>query len=279
MSRIARALMPGGYLFLGHAETLRGLSQDFHLQHTHGTFYYRLRTALEPDEVLARSVPAPGAVTLPSLPELVEAADTWVEIIAHAADRIRVLSDAPGGTRVSRPNLARPGAATAWDLGRSLELLKKERFADALELVQTLPPESARDPEVLLLRAVLFTHSGQLACAEAVCAELLQLDELNGGAYYLLALCREGAGDPSGAVEQNRTAVYLDPSFAMPRLHLGLLARRAGDHSAARPEFEQALFLLQREDASRLLMFGGGFGREALIDLCRSELVACGGRP
>jgi chemotaxis protein methyltransferase CheR len=65
----------------------------------------------------------------------------------------------------------------------------------------------------------------------------------------------------------------------MPRLHLGFLARRAGDHSAARPEFEQALFLLQREDASRLLMFGGGFGREALIDLCRSELVACGGRP
>ncbi len=279
MRRIARALMPGGYLFLGHAETLRGLSQDFHLQHTHGTFYYRRRTALEPDETLVGSAPAPGAVTLPSLPELVEAADTWVEIIARAADRIRVLTDAPGGARASSAVLARPGAATAWDLGRSLELLEKERFADALELVQTLPPESARDPEVLLLRAVLLTHSGQLARAEAVCAELLQLDELNAGAYYLLALCREGAGDASVAVEQNRTAVYLDPSFAMPRLHLGFLARRAGDHSAARPEFEQALLLLQREDASRLLMFGGGFGREALINLCRSELIACGGRP
>jgi chemotaxis protein methyltransferase CheR len=65
----------------------------------------------------------------------------------------------------------------------------------------------------------------------------------------------------------------------MPRLHLGLLARRVGDDAAARLEFEQALLLLQREDASRLLLFGGGFGRQALIDLCRAELIACGGRP
>ena len=30
-------------------------------------------------------------------------------------------------------------------------------------------------------------------------------------------------------------AAYLDPTFAMPRLHLGLLARRAGDEEASLP--------------------------------------------
>ncbi|MGH3087155.1 MAG: CheR family methyltransferase, partial [Gammaproteobacteria bacterium] len=68
-----------------------------------------------------------------------------------------------------------------------------------------------------------------------------------------------------------------DPTFAMPRLHLGLLARRAGDREAARRELAQALSLLQREEASRLLLFGGGFVREALVALCRAELVAAGG--
>jgi chemotaxis protein methyltransferase CheR len=37
IDRIARSIVPGGYLFLGHAETLRGLSQDFHLLHSHDT--------------------------------------------------------------------------------------------------------------------------------------------------------------------------------------------------------------------------------------------------
>ena len=95
----------------------------------------------------------------------------------------------------------------------------------------------------------------------------------------MLALCRENNGDRDRAVERFRVAVYLDPTFAMPRLHLGLLARRVGDRDAARRELGQALVLLKREDASRLLLFGGGFSRTALIALCQSALLECGDRP
>jgi chemotaxis protein methyltransferase CheR len=112
-----------------------------------------------------------------------------------------------------------------------------------------------------------------------VCRRLLKIDELNSGAHYVLALCREGARDQPAAANHDQVAVYLDPAFAMPRLHLGLLARRAGDSGTARRELAQALALLQREDASRLLLFGGGFNREALLGLCRAELIACGGKP
>ena len=90
-------------------------------------------------------------------------------------------------------------------------------------------------------------------------------------------LCREGAGDRRGAVDRDQAAAYLDPTFAMPRMHLGLLARRAGEYATVRREMAQALDLLQREDASRLLLFGGGFNRETLLALCRAELHACGG--
>ena len=62
----------------------------------------------------------------------------------------------------------------------------------------------------------------------------------------------------------------------MPRLHLGLLARRADDHRSARRELGWALILLRREDASRLLLFGGGFNRDALMALCELALRACG---
>jgi chemotaxis protein methyltransferase CheR len=268
-------LKPGGYLFLGHAETLRGLSNDFHLRHTHQTFYYQRRPS---DELvkgqLARG-PSTTAPDLPTLVDLVNGADSWVEAIRRASERIEALTS-PKQTQVVRTIAA---AKPAWDISLALELLRQERFAEALELVDAFPPESQHDPGVLLLRAVLLTHSSQFAKAEQVCQRLLELDELNGGAHYLLALCREGSGDRAASTAHDLIAVYLDPAFAMPRLHLGLLARRAGDRAAARRELGQALVLLQREDASRLLMFGGGFGRHALVALCRAELLACGGRP
>jgi len=280
VGRIARALVPGGYLFLGHAETLRGLSQDFHLRHTHSTFYYQLKTAAERSAGPEAATAALSTLPSPApLPALVGESESWVDTIRRAADRIQALADGPSPPDRSGHSAGVEAAKPAWDLSGSRELLRQERFGAALELLQALPPESAGDPEVLLLRAALLAHSGQLARAEALSRELIERDELNSGGHYVLALCREGAGDRAAAVEHDRIASYLDPSFAMPRLHLGLLARRDGDPAAASRAFEEALALLQKEDASRMLLFGGGFSRGALIALCRAQIAACGGRP
>jgi chemotaxis protein methyltransferase CheR len=274
VSRIARALTPSGYLFLGHAETLRGLSNDFHLCHTHGTFYYqRKEDGVERfHEARLSSVPLEAAEPAPPVTAAPIVSDAWIAAIQHSAERIRFLTkaseDPPSG---SEPHIH------AWDLTLPLELLRKEEFAGALNLLRTFPAGSARDPDVLLLRAVLLTHSGELSDAEECCQLLLGMNEMNPGARYVLALCREGARDYDGAIDHDQAAAYLDPGFSMPHLHLGLLARRAGQRETARRELRHALTLLSQEDASRLLLFGGGFSRSALQALCQSELVACGG--
>ncbi len=271
VARIWQSLARGGYLFLGHAETLRGLSQDFHLCHSHESFYYQRREAQDP--VARDMAPQNGGALVQGQPllALVQGADTWVDVIGRAAERIHALS--------RRPDLPKGTAESGWDLGQSLDLLQKERFSEALDRVSGFPPESAQDPDVLLLKAVLLSHSSQFAAAEETCRKLLALDELNAGAHFVLALCREGVGDRAGAAEYDKTAIYLDPGFAMPRLHLGLLAKRMGDKEMSRRELGQALLLFQGEDSSRLLLFGGGFGREALLSLCKTELDARGGRP
>ncbi len=130
------------------------------------------------------------------------------------------------------------------------------------------------DGDTLLLKAVNASHDGRLDEAEALCRTLLAGDEMSAGAHYVLALCCEGRGDAANAFEHDRIAAYLDPGFAMPRLHMGLSLRRVGQRAAARAELEAAATLLQLEDPARVLLFGGGFLREALIALCRAELAA-----
>lgn len=302
IDRLTRSLVPGGYLFLGHAETMRGLSSDYHLRHTHATFYYQRREDGERlDEPCLSEVDAGWPASPPSVPlsaSLSHSAlppatsvpglgdDSWVETIRRASERIARLSSG-GAADEAAPfvsalasSLASPPSAPAgppWTLAPTVELIGQERFDEARAALTAAPAGAADTADVLLLRAVLLTHGGDLAAAEKVCARVLELDELSAGAHYLSALCREQEGDRRGAAEHDQVAAYLDPAFAMPRLHLGLLARRSGDMAVARRALEEALGLLEREDPSRLLLFAGGFGREALITLCRAELASCGG--
>ena len=274
VARIARSLAPGGYLFLGHTETLRGLSHGFHLRHTQGAFYYQRKDEAE----AARYVDAVAAtqsktgISSPALAAALEAADSWVEAVGQAAQRIHALT-ASGATPTQRMAI---GQSSALPRGRAFNMVREERYAEALGQVRAWHDRDARDAEDLLLHAVLLVQSGHIAQAEEMSRRLLALDDLNPGAHYVLALCREGASDPLGAAQHDEAAAYLDPDFAMPRLHLALLARRAGDRDTQRRERAQALALLNREDPSRLLLFGGGFGRDALMAWCRAELRACG---
>jgi chemotaxis protein methyltransferase CheR len=272
VAKFARSLAPGGFLFLGHAETLRGISQDFHLRHSHDAFYYQRRDGADAPGM------APTAVQLHA-PPLDVGSLSWAEVIQGASDRIAKLERQSTPPRPVANAQALAGAVdqSVWDLRPAVEMLRQERFVDAMDLLQALPAGSSTDADAQILRAVLFTNSGKLTEAERVCQQMLATDELNAGAHYLLALCREHAGDRTSALNHDQAAIHLDAGFVMPHLHLGLLARRAGENDRARAELGRALALLPREDASRILLFGGGFAREALIALCRSELRACGG--
>jgi chemotaxis protein methyltransferase CheR len=270
VARMAEALAPGGFLFLGHAETLRGISNDFHLHHTHGTFYYERKHAGAEGPCRPHPPPARPARLRPSPDDY-----SWFHRIAEASERVTAIV-------TSKPE-NRPAPETAstlgWDPAPAFDLLRRECFGEALHYVRTSLAGMEPDADALLLEAALLAHSRQIADAQDVCHRLLLRDELNAGAHYVLGLCREHAADTEGAREHYQVAAYLDAGFAMPRLHLGLLARRNGDHDTARRELAQALALLRREEPSRLLLFGGGFNREALAALCRTSLRSCGGRP
>jgi chemotaxis protein methyltransferase CheR len=282
IARIAQSLAPGGFLFLGHAETLRGISDAFHLRHTHETFYYQRKENIDiafrrPVKMIVGSIGAEGsgAILGGSFNGAAAMAGNaaWFDSIRAASERVAALV---GGPMQAAPA---PVPARPFDLAPALDLLRQERFAEALDCVRGGRPESEKDADVLLLEATLLAHSGQFAAADAACLRLLAIDEFNAGAHYVLALCRAHAGDRARAGEHDRVAAHLDPAFAMPRLHLGLMARQAGERDAARRELAQALVLLQREEASRVLLFGGGFNRAALIALCESALRESGGRP
>jgi chemotaxis protein methyltransferase CheR len=281
VERLALALLPGGFLFLGHADSLRGTRQNLRLCHTHETFYYQ--RYLEGDVAPTASLtPIQSIADVPMTPELTPRSDTWFEAIHQASERVVALTSgreppepaASTATTVTNDNPARRNEGSS--LEAIIALVERERFAEALASLQALPASSSQRPEALLLGCVILTNTGKHTEAETACKRLLALDGQHAGAHYLMALCREHARDLGDAILHDQAAVYRDPSFAMPHLHLGLMAKRRGERALARRELSQALVLLEREDSARLRLFGGGFSRDGLTRLCSAELSDIG---
>jgi len=244
IGRLVRSLTPGGYLFLGHAETLRERPFELELCHSHGTFYYR------------RGGP-PIQLSPPA------ARTEWIDDIARASQRVSSLV-----TTALAPTPTAPGDP----LAAIRTLLGEERFAEATDALAQLPAAIARDREAQLYGAIVDAHTGAAARAEATCRELLVVAPLEARAHYLLALCRSGE-DVLGAEHHAREALALAPRFAMASIQLAFLLRRAGAREQAAAELVRAIALIEIEDPDRLALFSGGFSRTALIELCRGELA------
>ncbi|GIE31371.1 protein-glutamate O-methyltransferase [Actinoplanes italicus] len=225
--RMTRALADGGFLFLGHTDSLGSRPEGLELCHSDGTVYYRRQ--------------APARTPEPS-----------------PAPRLTVAAPAAAPRR----------PAGADPLQRALALMREDRFADALDAIGT------RD---VLPRGVLLAQVGRIDEARDTAHRLLHTGGPQADAHHLLGVCHE-LDCAEKAVGQYRLAAYLDPRFAMPRLRMGLLARRRGDDRGAAEHLEAATELLTTEDEDRIVLFGGGFGRLALTMLCRTELDSCGVR-
>ena len=271
VERIARAMARGGFLFLGHAETLRGISRQFHLRHSHETFYYERDTAKGGPARNAPRWDLSETERTATAGSGIPVTDTsWVESIRRASERVTRLTAPPPPVPASTQSIAPPPPVAR----AVLDMIREERFDEALDLLGAPSPSDGRSQ---MLRAIVLTNASRHREAEEACATVLAHDEFSAGAHYLLALCREHASDFEGARKHDRVAAYLDASFAMPHLHLGLLDRRAGRSEHAAREFQRALELFEGEDGSRILLFGGGFNREALSLLCKREIALCGG--
>jgi chemotaxis protein methyltransferase CheR len=250
VSRMTRSLAPGGHLFLGHADTLHDLSDDYTLRHDGGAFYYQRRE---------HSQQTPRAHS--------EERRRIAERARAAADRLR----APGPS--AAPSAAPPPVPFS-ALAQARQFLREERYGAALDVIGQISEDPQDSVPAQLLRAAILTQQGNTRAAEGACRDILARDSTCAGAHHLLALCRDHAHDTDAAITHDCMAAQLDHTFAMPRLHLGIMARRAGREKSARRELNAALLLLNGETDERILLFGGGFRRDGLITMCRSELEA-----
>ena len=237
MQRLHRTLRDGGYLFLGHSETLWQVSQDFRLvalgSGSDAAFVYRRFD--RPDPV------GPESVTAPGVPE-----------------RRSILPD-------------RRTLQTGPPEGRD-QLRVRPRRTIPPPTVTAAAPESAGREEVAGVTAARVRHAlreGRYDDAVRLAGLLIDALPLEAEAFYLRGLALVSGGQDAAALVDLRKAVYLDPAAGLAHFLLAGALARTGAAAAAAREFAAAADALTLRPPSADTDELGGRSVQELAALCR----------
>jgi len=198
MQRLHKSLRDGGYLFLGHAETLWQITDAFSLVSLGDAFVYRR--------------PAPGSERRAVLPDR----RTEDEPRPTRADRRRSVEDrrrlAPGRWR---PRLAVPATPppapvapppVADPLAAVTAAVEAGRYAEAADLAAEVTTADPLRAKAYYLHGLALTNLGQDADAMVVLRKAVYLAPQDGYAHFLLAGALERRGEQVAAARSYRAA-------------------------------------------------------------------------
>jgi chemotaxis protein methyltransferase CheR len=245
VSRLRRALRPGGYLFLGHAETLGAGFLDFVRCQHHGGTYYRADGQDSADSTTpeftqqdeSKNKPQfilfgktnDNSLLLPSMPQ-----DEKEKSGIFLADKVNNKTTSPKNTATTTP----PTMTTEQLLDQGFSLADQGRLDEAL----------------------------------ALCRQVLRVDDLSPRGYFLRGLIRDQLGQSGLAAEDFQRVILLDLKAVMAHYHLANVYRRSGRKAEALRSLQTALRLLTRMGDEDAIADAKDWTVSGLQERCRAEL-------
>ncbi len=253
------SLNPGGYLFIGHSETLSSISDEFEPVEVGGVFLYR-----KPKAKRLFAISRPRATTAPE--------GRAADVAGVPPTRVRRKAPAP-----EAPPPAEVASALSTDeliarARRSLEHGHPERVLEDVASILETDPNNA---EAHLLSAYVHADSGDYVQALEACHRALSINPLLPVARYILGIIHQRQGDPVRAVSELKKTIYIDADFALAHLNLANIYKAQRKWEDAAREYENALRALYKSPDGAWTEFLGGFKVDLLAKTCERSLLEC----
>jgi chemotaxis protein methyltransferase CheR len=263
------SLNPGGYLFIGHSESLTPICDRFETVEVDGVFLYRkprARRHVSFDEVLAaRQRRKPASVS------------EWPGRESRSDDSV---SDAAAGATQSELAVSRveeaARATVAERVSQAYRLLEEGRPTEAREVADAALALDPVSTEALIVRAYTHADDGDLDAALVEARRVLEIDPLVASAYYILGLIHQRQGDQDAALDAFRRTVYVDGDFVLAHFNLANLYKSRGALEEACREYRNTRAALEASPAGSWTAFLGGFQTDLLVQTCERSLIECG---
>jgi chemotaxis protein methyltransferase CheR len=230
LEHFLRALVPGGYLFLGYSESLFRLFDGFELTEVAGAFLYRK------PEAGARPPPPPPrpSQAVPSSPPPVR--HLGLPVPPRPSGRPQPLP-----TPVPRPVAPSERLAPQEFLDGAVALFAEGRFGAARELLERHLEQGGEDLSVRLTLANLYGVLRQPDRATACYQAALAFEPLSAEAHLFFGIHLLAVGEVEGASLELSRSLFLDPDLALAHYWLGRCREAQRDPQRARLAYRNAI--------------------------------------
>lgn len=243
---LRETLSPGGYLLLGHAESLWQMSDGFALVEHERAFCYRK---------MPRRGSSPAATEITSVAQGFSPAKTSV---------------APGTSVAQGFNPVTDDARTQYDA--CLAAFRAGDWETAESALSALLASAPTFVPGLLLLGGLYAHRGRFDDAVGQAETVLKVSDLEPRAHLLLGMVAARRQRQDEALQSLRRALYLDDSLALGHFWLGNLYRERGDVVRACHEYENVVRDWERHTLELTEEFASDLTAEQLVGFCSDTL-------
>lgn len=277
------SLNPGGYLFIGHSETLTSISDRFEPVEVGGVFLYRKpvpRRLFSFDDVVASRGVTPVRKPRTRTADLSREQSGSGSGSSQGRGRLKSsetrVPPAPpkpsAGPRVATEAKAEATALVA-EAHKSLE---RGEPGAARQLADNALKLDDRNVEALLVRAFGFADSGNFDAAIADATAALAINPLLAPGRYILGVIYLRQGDATAAANEFKRTLYIDADFVLAHLNLANIHRQQGHNEDACREYQNTIRALHRAPEGDWTAFLGGFTSDLLVQICERSLLECG---
>ncbi len=290
IDNLYRCLRPGGYLFLGYAETLWHIPNHFQVVSLPNTFCYRRplpdEATISPQPLMVRK--GSGSLRLPNSAPL-EAPPTPIARRQSAAPMFPARRRQTGPLPTPPAALPLPPAeeehsASEW-CAVANDLIVVGDYDAATSAYQAALRQNPQQVEAICGLARIHANRGLHDLAISECLRAVATDALYSEAHILMGVIyaqEEGQTARLKAIEAFRKAIYVDPASVAAHFHLGELYRnlsvkaahrreQQAAMSAARHEYETTQKLLQKLPAGAEVE---GLPASTLLRVCELNIAA-----
>jgi chemotaxis protein methyltransferase CheR len=271
VSNFFNSLNEGGYLFIGHSETLTSINDDFEALDMGGVFLYRRPKA-------RRLFTFGRAGSEMSTAERANAAKEEIRTrfgrsAPAAPERAQPRRTAPKKAEAPAPEQV--DAAEADPLEQARAQLKEGHPDEVLRLVSLVLATDPNNAEAHLLSAYVHADTGNYEHALEACHRALAINPLLPVARYILGIIYQRQGDSVRAISELKKTIYIDADFALAHLNLANIYKAQRKWAAAAKEYENALKALRKSPEGTWTEFSGGFQADLLVKTCERSLIEC----